>query len=80
LQYINIGRFLTAKPIQIDRFWGFGHTYYGKKLKKIFSVLVLGLRKDHSTQALRKRKDESSLDKYQFKHLPLCPRFQDSGS
>jgi hypothetical protein len=51
-----------------------------EKLKKLFSDLVLGLRKDHSTQALRKRKDESSLDKYQLKHLPLYPPFLDSGS
>lgn len=47
MQYINIGRLLTLKPIYIDMFWGFGRTNYVKysrinpvPLGYIFEMLI----------------------------------------
>jgi len=45
LQYANIGRFLTSKPIHIDRFWRFGGTYYDKNSRKYSVPLYYVLEK-----------------------------------
>jgi len=78
-QYTNIGRFLTSKPIHIDRFWGFRHNFLCKNnqsspgwftKKFVFSrVLKEKRRSSYQKRPFQKINDKSSVSGFKLMNV-----------